>query len=460
MGEQSAARKPGARASRQAPRALVEARRRREGVVAVKGSTSPGTGGSPRAVPRGKSPARAAAGGLSRNGYAILGISLIMFLYGMVMIFSASSGLAMHTYGSSYYFLLRQAIWFAVGIVALAALAYSDYHRVAELSPLLVMLSLAALAAVPFIGTEAFGSKRSINAGPIVVQPSETAKMALVVFAAHIYGRREGKLDSWRELIAPVLLVTAVACLLIISEPDLGTMLVVAISVFVVIFLAGAPPRKVAMLALAGGAATFVFIFTSGYRRARFLAFLDPWSAPREGGFHIIQSMIALGSGKVTGLGLGMSRQKFFYLPNAHTDFIFSIIGEEAGLIGTLSVLALFAAFVYLGFRIARNAPDRLGRLLAMGITCMLGVQALINMGAATGVLPITGITLPFFSYGGSSLVICMCLAGILINVSSQEGGAAASYDGRKERERGDMRRGNRRPSPPPVRAGRGDRIA
>jgi len=458
VGEQAAARKAGSR-GKQDPRALVEARRRRAESVPAR-SPLARAGKNLHAVPVERVTARRAAGGLTRNGYAILGVSLIMFLFGMVMIFSASSGLALHTYGSSYYFLLRQSVWFAVGLVALAALAYTDYHRVAEFSPVLVVISLAALAAVPFFGTEAFGSKRSIIVGPIVVQPSEIAKMALVLFAVYIYSRREDRMDSWREVIMPVLLVTAIACLLIIAEPDLGTMLVVAISVFAVLFLAGAPLRKLAVLATLGCGATAVFIFTSAYRKARFLAFLDPWSAPREGGFHIIQSMIALGSGNISGLGLGMSRQKFFYLPNAHTDFIFSIIGEEAGLIGTLSVLALFSAFIYLGVRTARGAPDRLGRLLAMGITCMLGVQALINMGAATGVLPITGITLPFFSYGGSSLVICMCLAGILINVSRREGGANASYDGRKERERGDMRRRNRRPSPSPARPGGGARIA
>lgn len=459
MGEQAAAGKPGAR-GKQPPQALVEARRRREKTLSTDRPPRARAGKTLRAVPAPRPQALPAAGGLTRNGYAILGISLIMFLYGMVMIFSASSGLALHIYGSSYYFLVRQAIWFAVGLVALAALAYTDYHRVAEFSPVLMAVSLAALAAVPFIGTEAYGSKRSIIFGPIVVQPSEIAKLALLVFAVYIYSKRKDKMDDWRGLIMPVLAITAIACVLIILEPDLGTMLVVAISVYAVLWLAGAPLRKMAVLALLGGSATLLFIFTSSYRKARFLAFLDPWSAPREGGFHIIQSMIALGSGNVSGLGLGMSRQKFFYLPNAHTDFIFSIIGEEAGLIGTLSVLALFACLIYLGYRTARGAPDRLGRLLAMGITCMLGVQALINMGAASGVLPITGITLPFFSYGGSSLVICMCLAGILINVSRQEGRATAVYDGRKERERGDMRRRDRRASPPPARPGRGARIA
>jgi cell division protein FtsW len=476
MRDQAAAKKAGT-ARKKPPAALVEAKRRRdERSAAPRARVSGGKAPLPRAkasggrAPRGKAalkvvpkerPAtRIRTVGLTGTGYAILGVTLIMFLYGMVMIFSASSGLAFQVYGSSYYFLLRQAIWFGIGLVAMIAMIYMDYHHVAEASPILVGLSLFALAAVPFIGAEVFGSRRSINYGPMVFQPSELAKMSLLLFAVYIYNRRRGKLDGWREIIMPVLLVTAIACILIILEPDLGTMLIAAISVFLVLFLAGAPLRRLAILAMAGVGATAIFIFTSAYRKARFLAFLDPWSAPREGGFHIIQSMVALGSGSVSGLGLGMSRQKFFYLPNAHTDFIFSIIGEELGLIGTLAVLGLFVSFVYLGLKAARGAPDSLGQLMATGITCMIGIQAFVNMGAATGGLPITGVTLPFFSYGGSSLVICMCLAGILINISRQEAGAGTAYNGRKERESGDMRGRNRRPSTPSSRPGRGARIA
>jgi cell division protein FtsW len=464
MRDQAAVKKSGT-GKKKAPAALVEAKRRREEKLAApraKVSRKTPSTGRPalKAVSVERTAARAGTAGLSGTGYAILGVTLIMFLYGMVMIFSASSGLAFQVYGSSYYFLMRQAIWFGIGLIAMIAMIYTDYHRVAKASPVMVAISLAALAAVLVIGAEAFGSKRSITYGPMVFQPSELAKMSLLLFAVFIYDKRRGKLDSWREIIMPVLLITAIACVLIIMEPDLGTMIISAISVFVVLFLAGAPLRRMAVLAMAGVGVTGIFIFTSAYRKARFLAFLDPWSAPREGGFHIIQSMVALGSGSVSGLGLGMSRQKFFYLPNAHTDFIFSIIGEEMGLIGTLAVLVLFAAFVYLGLKAARGAPDKLGRLMATGITCMIGIQAFINMGAATGGLPITGVTLPFFSYGGSSLVICMCLAGILINVSRQEAGAITAYDGRKERERGDMRRGNRRPSAPPSRPSRRARIA
>lgn len=404
--------------------------------------------------------AAATRSGLSGTGYAILGVALLMFLYGMVMIFSASSGSAFYVHGSSYYFLVRQAIWFGVGLIALICLAYIDYHHLAQASPVLVAIALAALAAVPFFGFEAYGSRRAITLGPMVFQPSEFAKMSLLILAVYIYNKRRGSLDDWREIIMPVLLVTGLACVLILTEPDLGTMLIAAISVFVALFLARAPLRKLAFLAFVGASATAFFIYSSPYRRARWLAFLHPEKAPLEGGFHIIQSKVALGSGSMTGLGLGMSRQKFFYLPNAHTDFIFSIIGEEIGLIGTIAVLLLFTTFICLGFKAARRAPDGLGRLLAMSITCMIAIQALINMGAATGVLPVTGVTLPFFSYGGSSLVICMCLAGILINVSRQEVEVGIPPDGRKKRERGDMRRRNRWASPSPSGPRRGAPVA
>lgn len=457
MADRAAARRIEAGRGSQ-PRSLVEARKRRDARAAAKPA------GHPTRRERAGSPAVRAkvkmAPGMTGTGYSIMGVTLVMFLFGMVMIFSASSGTAFRIHGSSYYYLARQAVWFGVGLAAMCALAFMDYHRVAEISPLLTVVAIAALAAVLIIGTEAYGSKRSIELGPIVVQPSEMAKLALLLLAAFVYSRRSERLDDWREIINPVLIATSLACGLIIIEPDLGSMFIVAFSVFAVLYLAGAPARKLMVLAGLGGGATVIFIFSSAYRKARFFSFLDPWSVAREGGFHIIQSMIALGSGRITGLGLGMSRQKFFYLPNAHTDFIFSIIGEETGLAGTLAVLFLFGLFAYLGLKVARGAPDRLGRVLAMGITCMLGTQAFINMGAATGIMPITGITLPFFSYGGSSLVICMCLAGILINISRQEAGEGRGSKRRSGRADGDLRRRNRGASASPARAGRGARVA
>ncbi len=480
MGSANASRKSAPR-GRQVPASLVAARQRREEklpgarrkpVESVK-PVRAGEGTARRERPAGRrakadlrpvaaarQAPRAATGGLSGTGYTVLGVVLAMFLYGMVMIFSASSGLAFQVYGSSYYFLVRQAVWFGVGIMGMAALAYTDYHRLVRWSPALVAICLAALAAVPIIGTETYGSKRSIAFGPVVFQPSEFAKIALILFAVHVYGRRDRKPESWREIFFPVFAVTSLACLLILIEPDLGSAIIAGISVYAVLFFAGAPLHRLLIMGLAGVGATGMFIMTSGYRKARFLAFLNPWAAPEEGGFHIIQSMVALGSGSVSGLGLGMSRQKFFYLPNAHTDFVFSIIGEELGLLGTLTVLALFAALLFLGFKVARGAPDRTGRILAISITFTIIVQALINMGAATGIMPITGITLPFFSYGGSSLVVCMGFAGILINISRQRAALAPPRDERKKGEGGDMRGRNRRPYPPSPRPGRGTRIA
>jgi cell division protein FtsW len=438
----------------------VEARRRKaERETAGRGVSGAQRAGS-KVVPLERRARRTRKAGLTGTDYTLLSLVILMSLYGMVMIFSASSGSALHHYGSSYYFLVRQAAWFGVGMVALAALAGMDYRKLLKASPLLVIVSLAALAAVLAFGREVYGSRRSLVLGPLVIQPSELAKMSLLLFAVYWYGRKRARLESWREILFPVLAVTAAACLLIILEPDLGSMLIAGLSAFVVLYLAGAKRGKVLALAVSSLGLTLLFIRFSHYRWNRFLAFLDPWSAPREGGFHIIQSLLALGSGRVVGLGLGMSRQKFFYLPNAHTDFIFSIIGEELGLVGCLAVVGLFAVFVYLGLKIARGADDGFGRLLAMGVTCVIGAQALINMGAACGVMPITGITLPYFSYGGSSLVICLCLAGILISVSRHGGRAGPGADGRRRRESGDLRRGNRRPPSPPARGGRGARIA
>lgn len=438
---------------------MVEARRRAEERRSKHGRAR--NAGGNKVVPLSPRGAGSRRGkGISSTGYTLLAVVILMSMYGMVMIFSASSSSALRNFGSSYYFLVRQAMWFAVGMAALAALARLDYRRLLDISPLLMGVSLAALLAVLFFGEVTYGSKRSLTLGPLVVQPSELAKMATLLFAVSHYRRRRDRLDSWREIFFPVLAVTALACLFIILEPDLGSMIVVGLSAFVVLFLAGAPWRRVFALMLGGLAATAVFIYSSPYRRVRFLSFLDPWSAPREGGFHIIQSMVALGSGRITGLGLGMSRQKFFYLPNAHTDFIFSIIGEELGLVGTLTVVGLYVVLLCLGLKIARRAADESGRMLAMGITCVLCIQAVVNMGATTGLLPITGITLPFMSYGGSSLVICLSLAGILLNVSRQEERRASVGNRRESVESGPMRRRNRGAPVPLARPGRGTRIA
>lgn len=393
-------------------------------------------------------------GSLTGEAYLVLGTALAMSLFGMVMIFSASSGMAFAAHGSSYYYLVRQAAWFGVGLAALAALAWMDYRRVAEISSALLLVSLAALAAVLITGSSVYGSRRAINLGSVVFQPSELAKVSLLLFSAYALGKRRSRPREWREILFPVLLAAGVVCLLILAEPDLGTAFLCAATVFCILFLAGAPLHRLLVLAVGGVGVGALCVLTAGYRKARFLAFLDPWSAPQEGGFQVIQSMVALGSGSMTGLGLGMSRQKFFYLPNAHTDFIFSIIGEELGLVGTLAVLGLFAVLLWACFRIAVKAPDRTSALIAGGAGCMMGIQALVNMGGATGLLPITGVTLPFISYGGSSLVMSLALTGVLINISRWEERSHAA--GGKGVENRVVRRRHRGTPASPAGLGRG----
>ena len=248
--------KKGSRATRtrerELPASLVNARRRREDKRSTpRGSSSRGRT-QRKAVPQARAKIKAMAGGLTTTGYAILGVTLLMFLYGMVMIFSASSGLAFHIHGSSYYYLMRQAIWFGVGLRALVALAYTDYHRVAEASPLIIVVALVALAAVPFFGTEAYGSTSAIALGPLDFQPSEVAKMALIILAAYFLHKKEGKLESWRDIFMPVLSITILTWLLILIEPDLGSMVIAGLAVFVVLYLAGAPLYRLAVLAAAG----------------------------------------------------------------------------------------------------------------------------------------------------------------------------------------------------------------
>jgi cell division protein FtsW len=252
----------------------------------------------------------------------------------------------------------------------------------------------------------------------VSIQPSELAKFAVVTACASILAGNIKRLESeplrW---IVPLLFIVGAVSLLILLQPDLGTMMVIALTAFVLLFVAGVRLRLLLTTFVLSSVLGFALILGKGYRRARFLAFLHPWADRQDTGYHIVQSLIALGSGHLFGVGLGASRQKWMYVPNAHTDFIFSILGEELGLIGELVVLALFGALVYAGIRIALRAPDAFGRLLAGGITAWLAIQALVNLGAVTGLLPITGVPLPFVSFGGSSLIVSLGAVGVLLSI-------------------------------------------
>jgi cell division protein FtsW len=342
-----------------------------------------------------------------------------MITLGLVMVLSASSVQAYTQFGSSFSYFYRQLIGAGLGFVAMVVFARLDYRRLGQFArPVFaasVMLLIAVL--VPGLGSTRGGSSRWIMLGPVSFQPSEATKLGLVLFAAYVLANNNIDFRDPVQAAVPVLPATALVALLIMAQPDLGTAMICGGSVLAILFLSGARLRHVGSITAAGALAVVGLMLSESYRRRRFLSFLNPWADPLNTGYHVIQGQIALGGGGILGVGLGASRQKWSYVPNVHTDFIFAIIGEELGLIGTLLVLLLFVLFVYAGIRIARRAPDKFGLLLAGGITAWIGFQALINMGAVAGLLPITGVPLPLISFGSSSLVITMAAIGMLLSV-------------------------------------------
>ena len=354
----------------------------------------------------------------------LLGATGSLTLAGLVMVLSASSITAYAQFGDSFLFFERQAAYAVVGVIAMTITSRMRYRAWLRLSGPLLAITIACLALVlhPTAGIDAYGASRWVSLGPVTIQPSELAKLALVVFAAATLSRSVGHLDDLRRLLLPLAPVLLVVCAMVMLQPDLGTTVIIAGTVFLLVFAAGAPIRYLLVGGVGGAGAAMGLIASASYRRARFLAFLHPWADAHNTGWQLAQSLIALGSGGWTGVGLGASRQKWMYVPNAHTDFIFAILGEELGLIGEVVVLAAFAALLFAGIRVAAHAKDALGRLLATGIVAWFGLQIVVNLGAVTGLLPITGVPLPFLSYGGSSLVVSLAAVGILVNIARTSG--------------------------------------
>ncbi len=346
----------------------------------------------------------------------------VLNLVGVVMVLSASSVASLTDYGSPWYFFLRQLLWSVVGVVAFVIAIRFDYHRLRRFVRPLLILSGVLLVAVliPGVGVYVAGSRRWLGAGMFRFQPTELAKFALLLYAADLASRRAREIADWRRVVKPVLVVLAVFGFLVMREPDLGSALVLALIVATILVAAGSRPRHLGTVALLGVSTVALLAMAEPYRRARLLTFLHPFADQTNAGYQISQSLIAIGSGGLTGVGLGAGRAKWNFLPNAHTDFIFAIIGEELGLLGGLLVIALFIAFAILGIRVALRAPDRFGALLAAGITMGIVGQAVINIGAVVGLLPITGIPLPFVSFGGTALVTTMFSAGVLANIARQ----------------------------------------
>jgi len=368
--------------------------------------------------------ARGASRAPSRSSTAILLVAVVAVLnvIGAVMVLSASSVSSLTDYGSPWFFFLRQMLWTVVGLGAFVFAIRFDYHNWQRLVRPLLVISVILLVAVllPGIGIYVSGARRWMGYGVFRIQPSEIAKLALLVYTADIVSRRGKELYDWRRVLRPVVLMLILFAVLVMKEPDLGTTLVMAFLVIAVLVAGGVRAKHLFVVGGSGIAMVTALAWLEPYRRERMLTFLHPFADSSNAGYQIAQSLIALGSGGLTGVGLGASRAKWNFLPNAHTDFIFAIIGEELGLIGAFVVMGLFVVFGILGTRAALRAPDRFGTLLAAGTTMWVVAQAVINIGAVVGVLPVTGIPLPFVSFGGSALVTTMLASGILVNVASR----------------------------------------
>ncbi len=358
----------------------------------------------------------------SRTYAGLVGVLVALNLLGLVMVLSASSVSALDTYGSSWYIALRQGGWLLAGTGICVLAVRVDYHRWRRWSlPALALTGvLLGMVLVPGVGVSANGASRWLGYGSFSLQPSEVAKVTVLLFVADLLARRAAWMADVRLTLLPVGFVFGSVAVLLMLQPNLGTTLVLGAMVLALLFVAGTPLVPLLGVGASGAVVATGLALTASYRRARVLAFLDPWSDPLNTGYQNIQSLVGIASGGFTGVGLGESRAKWGFLPYAHTDFIFAIIGEELGLLGAMVVVALFVALCVLGARAAQLAPDRFGMLLAAGITAWFGVQAFVNVGAVIGILPITGVPLPFVSYGGSSLVFSMLGAGLLLNVARQ----------------------------------------
>lgn len=357
------------------------------------------------------------------NGMVIAVAGLLVI--GLVMVMSASSVTSHLEFGDPYAYAKRQLLWAVIGLVGMGVLSRIPYQMLQPLALPGLLLSIVLLVFVLVAGAEVGGSKRWLAVGGLNLQPSELAKVAVVNFLAAFAAARARDIEHfWRGLL-PALAVAAVPVGLIFLEPDFGTAASLMATSVLVLFAAGARLSHLVGIGLAVLPVGYMLVRNEPYRWRRIMAFIDPWADKMDSGWNVIQSLLAIGSGGLFGLGLGEGRQKYLYVPEQHTDFIFAILGEELGFIGAGLVVFLFFVVAWRGYRAALQAPDLYGCLLGAGLTSMIVFQALLNIGVVTGSLPVTGITLPFISFGGSSLVMTLAAVGILLNISRQGGRAA-----------------------------------
>ena len=357
-----------------------------------------------------------------RPDLVLLGAILALLGIGFIMVYSSSAVRGFIQFDDPYHYLKMEIMWVTIGLVALFLSMRVDLQWLRQFAKPALFLAIALLIAVkiPGIGRKVNGADRWIGLGPMSIQPSEVIKLSMVLMMSHLLALNPYKIKSFRKGVLPILGLLGVIAGLIMLQPDLGTTLVIAATTFFMLIAAGARVSHILALAGTGLGLVVVAIAAAPYRMRRIFAFLDPWADPLGNGYQTIQALLALGPGGLFGLGLGQSRQKFLYLPENHTDFIFAMIGEELGFIGATLIILLFFLFAWRGFRVAMRAPDAFTGFLAVGLTAMVSIQAMINMGVVSGLLPVTGITLPFISYGGTSLVFTMVGVGVLLNISKE----------------------------------------
>lgn len=352
--------------------------------------------------------------------FLLIVITLTLLSIGLIMVYSASAVWASYNFNDSFYFAKRQLLFAGIGVMAMFAIMNVHYITWRSWSKLLLLICflLLVIVLIPGVGLKRGGASSWLGIGAFSVQPSEFMKIAMIIFLAKFLSERQKYITSFKKGLGPSLIFVFLAFGLIMLQPDLGTGTVLVATCTLMIFTSGAKIKHFVIMGMIGAIGFVGLILSAPYRIKRITSFMDPWKDPLNSGFQIIQSLYAIGPGGLLGFGLGQSRQKFQYLPEPQTDFIFAIISEELGFIGATFVILLFCLLLWRGIRIAINAPDLYGSLLAIGIVGMIAVQVMINIAVVTGMMPVTGITLPFLSYGGSSLTLTLISVGILLNIS------------------------------------------
>jgi cell division protein FtsW len=370
------------------------------------------------------------------DSHILVLVTLGLTAFGLVMVYSATSAPAALGGGDPVFYLKRESIYAGIGVVLLVIASRVDYRTLRYLAPILMLASLGLCLAVLVLGEEVNGARRWLGVGTLAFQPSELAKLSLAIWAASYLSRHRAP-QSLKELARPIGITTGLFAGLILLEPDLGTVIAISIVLGAILVVSGVPLRVMAAGGSIAVALGFAAIWFEPYRRARLFSFVDPWHDAQGAGFQTLQGIIGFGSGGLFGTGIGRGVAKVNYLPEAHTDMIFATIGEELGLIGAALVIAAYCAFAYAGLRVALRCRDPFGKRLAAGLTTLVCGQALLNLAAVLGLAPLTGITLPFVSYGGSSLVISLASVGVLLNIAGHGGAARAQMPDRGGRDRG-----------------------